>query len=199
MPETQSDIDYDRLPEVSFDVRLGKRLKTIDFNYVDYIDHLHDQGLGQADIENTKVHIRNSRGLEVVGIAPQGWYNADNQVVHVKALRPLSPKLINKRLLHETSHRIDHALGTHASLKLNVVGNLGVIAGNALVFGCYIPLGLHEINNNQAARDVGEIMLSAGLTTLLASSGFRHFIHPDERRAYSAQKQQKQFISIIKK
>jgi len=123
------------LPEVSFDIRLGAEVASIDFDYGSYVHHLRTNGLFLCEIADTKIVFTTSseEGLDgfnqetaekfTLPDSYQGMYDSAEEVMYVRAGRaqrviPVGiRKRVNTTLVHETQHRIDFVTGYAAKVR----------------------------------------------------------------------------------
>ncbi len=89
------------LPEVSFDIGLGKKYSYVDFDYNAYQREVNDMGGTRTDFENAKILFKD-QGISTT----RGSYSPVDESIVVK----LSSKT-NQVLAHETRHYIDHQRG----------------------------------------------------------------------------------------
>jgi hypothetical protein len=166
-----------RLPQVSFDIRLGKKYNLVDFDYEAYIEHLQDCGLTSDDIESTQIYIRSSR---LPAINP-GLFTSPPPLITLAA-----GKKANRALIHETQHRIDSATKAvpigYNSPELKLIGFSGVsggaVAAEVIAFAEDYPAEVH-------ASIVGILICAIGG---LAYTGYKYANRPAERRARAAEK-----------
>ncbi|HEY4964437.1 MAG TPA: hypothetical protein VIH90_07140 [Candidatus Saccharimonadales bacterium] len=96
------------LPTVSFDIRLGKDYKFIDFDYDKYINDLQDSGLSGEEITDTEIVFKHISPLRI--FAAFGHYNIkeDRVTVNRNGYGDRSKASVaNRTLRHETQHRMD--------------------------------------------------------------------------------------------
>lgn len=185
---------YASLPSVTFDIKLGKQLSFIDFDYSAYIDHQRGLGISDESINDGALEIRVKQPYELV----QGAINLETLRIWAGIHRLTSARRVNSIIHHELDHKakiIEGSVGEAALAKQNKqikLFNWGVLT----TFG---GLGVEIIIGNTTESDVigsaGSVVSGAGLLMMLAAT--QSYLRTDhEKTAKTAQKNKSAFISF---
>src|SRR5256885_209151 len=91
------------IPEVSFDVKLGKKYKHVDFDYGAYKQMITDMGGEEEDFQNASIQIKPKKPFFGGRYAPYNRGVPEEGTTEVFG----RPKKANKTLAHETQHYLD--------------------------------------------------------------------------------------------
>jgi hypothetical protein len=178
------------VPEITFDIKLGKRYDYVDFDYAAYDDYLRAKGLSDEDIEGTTIRFKRSRAI----IPYHGIYNrwTKKTTVYIGGKKH---GRANRVLTHETQHRVDHV----KKIKVYDTYANAVIAGGGVgLLWTGISKTVEGIReDNLTAIDQGRAYWWAGLGVLALHGLINHFTRA-ERRARQAAKNPPRILRLIK-
>lgn len=167
------------LPQVSFDIRLGDKYSSVDFDYEAYKNLTYSQGGNYREFESAKIHLTADRGIF------RGAYYPDGSIT----IADSSHKIVNSTLVHENQHHADTMTGIDnneglVKSNLSIQGSMGALALN-LIF-----LGLKNIPE-ETVSDIGNAgyHTSGALLTISFLGVIRYYYQSDrEKRARHAAK-----------
>jgi len=172
------------VPQVSFDTRLGKRLKHIDFDTAAYTDYLADRGLENERIRSLRLRFGPSNAAAAL-IGGRANYCRYEQAIEVYVGRFTRAKTLNNGVYHETEHHVAYATGTYSPAYFTVLTNLGRVVGlGAAITGDTVS-GVGMALDTPEVAHIGYETGFVGLGILcLAQLAYR--LNPEERRAFRA-------------
>lgn len=170
LPKPYDPMQDPNLPHVSFDIRLGKKVQYIDFNYSDYKRSAEALGLTGDDFSKTTVLVRPNHYRN------KGGYHKGNKSIDVSL-----DHNVNTHLVHEMKHAADDS-----EKKL---GYTAVTAMVNLACASNLPTSILFSANNLAGGLLGESGFTGPIGWTFAASYIGtgvYFLRPTEIRARRA-------------
>ncbi len=175
-------------PTVAFDIKLGKSVEYIDFDYDSYYEHLSSQGVSDEQIADSQIKVK-----------PNNYINPVRGSVSAKTgeLTVLAGPGLNKTFMHESQHLIDYHNSPPSSTEKAYIGayTIGLFGVAPVLIGESL-VSEYILHQPEAVPDT-LWNVATGVATL---SALAYYCSTSERRARKAAKvNDQQFFTLTKK
>ncbi len=160
------------LPEVSFDIRIGKKYRYVDFDYDAYFQKATEMGMTPEQIAAVSVHFKKPSYSPL-----RGGYNRYDKKTEVRMARRA-----NKTLVHELKHAADDTKGKLGNPVINVLGNIGNLSYLPLL-GTDLAVDLVQLAGNTKVLESIEANAARGQNVAWFLIMTCYYLTPKEIRA----------------
>jgi len=183
------------IPQVSFDIRLGKRTAYVDFDYTAFVIAAYADGVSPEQVEDLSIHFK-AGSFTSLALFSKAHYDVRKNSMEIAVPRKMERHKLNKIVAHETNHFVDRAT-RGMPLRDKVWRGL---EGALPIWGIYVSfLGL--VDAVHASADYKPELVSNSRWEVIAGAaaavigGAMYQLNPAERRARSAEKSPPDYIS----
>lgn len=191
---TQPLTSHEWLPEVSFDINLGRHFQHIGFDYDTYIGYQTDRGLDPQDVIATALHFstKNEKFFDA-------YYSPIRRDIGFHGLQNSTNRRANQLIAHELQHKIDHDMGelTITDLAMTAGANVGRSIGKLGLWGA-AGLGITAIlNRSSFTGEVARLLAGSSLSAYILGRVL-YRVNPFEKKAREVEAKNKaKFIYLL--
>ena len=163
------------LPEVSFDIDLGRKYSYVDFDYDAYRNQIRSMGGDELDFQQADIRFED-RGLSVT----RGYYSPTTEEIVVAA-----SGRTNTVLAHETQHYLDGRDGL-LDRRRAIAANLTSRVSNLATLALFATIGMSALPETNPIGEIGDALIDEVRITQFAAAVtafYLYYLSPAEMRA----------------